>query len=49
MDSAMSHKRTLLIAIALGFAGGFFFVSVANGGTFGTAAPAPESSYSAAG
>lgn len=43
MESAMSHKRTLLIAIALGFVGGFMAVSAAN------SAPQPHSLYSAAG
>jgi hypothetical protein len=48
MDSAMSPTRTLLIAIVLGFVGGFLFVSVANSAV--PAAPAvTEGSYSAAG
>jgi hypothetical protein len=44
----MSHKRTLLFAIALGFVAGFSFVAVANVGGTDTAA-GPVSAYSAAG
>ncbi len=48
MDSTMSQKRTLLLAIALGFVAGFSFVAVANnGGLQGTGGPI--ASYSAAG
>jgi len=43
MDTAMSHIRTLLMAIALGFVGGFIAVSAAN-----SAAP-PHGHYSATG
>jgi hypothetical protein len=49
MDSAMSPTRTLLIAIILGFVGGFVFVSVANSGAIPNAPAAAEGSYSAAG
>jgi hypothetical protein len=49
MDSTMSPKRTLLIAIALGFIGGFSFVAIANSSATGSSTHDPMSSYSAAG
>ena len=44
MDIAMSRKRIFLIAVAIGFVGGFSFVAAANG-----SAAAPPIAYSAAG
>lgn len=40
----MSQRRIFLIALAIGFVGGFSFVAVAN-----SAAEAPPTAYSAAG
>jgi hypothetical protein len=40
----MSQRRIFLIAVALGFVGGFSFVAVANG-----SAETPRPAYSAAG
>jgi hypothetical protein len=44
MDILMSHTRILLIAIAIGFVGGFSFVALADDG-----ARTAEPGYSAAG
>jgi hypothetical protein len=43
VDIIMSHKRILLIAIAIGFVGGFAAVTAAHSGS------SPAAGYSAAG
>lgn len=44
LDSVMSQRRIFLMAVAIGFIGGFSFVAVANSSTARV-----ETSYSAAG
>jgi hypothetical protein len=49
MGDLMSNRQILLVAIALGFLGGFSFVSVTTGAMAGGASADRESAYTAAG
>lgn len=49
MGVLMSNRQILLVAIALGFLGGFSFVSVATGALASGASTEQDASYAAVG